>query len=112
MADGIRDPSTMPAARIKFYKSVEVLESLLAETEGPFVLGEKVSLCDLELVPNVILALQSLPKMRGEDVVGNERYPAITRFVETLEKLPEYQFVGGGSLCFYFSCCLSCDMLV
>ncbi|HET9720848.1 MAG TPA: glutathione S-transferase family protein [Solirubrobacteraceae bacterium] len=88
--DSSDHPEIIRTLRQRLSRSWPVLERLLARHDGPWLLGEEVSLADLAAVP---LAVQ-LPQWKPELVPAEADHPRVTAWLAELRERPSAAEVG------------------
>ena len=62
-----------------FMSSMDVVNDELGAAEGPFFLGQDMSLVDCVFAPFLERIVASIPYYKGVRVRGNERFPNLDR---------------------------------
>ncbi|KAL3701248.1 hypothetical protein R1sor_019270 [Riccia sorocarpa] len=74
-----------------FDSAMDTVNRALQKFEGPYFLGNEISLVDCVYAPFLERIAASMPYWPGIKVRGNERWPAVNRWYEAMDSRPAYQ---------------------
>jgi glutathione S-transferase len=84
-----------PRYRESFVQVLQLVEQALSSSDGPFFLGNDISIVDVQFAPFLERIAASLLYYKGFQirVAPNETttYPAVNRWFDAMEQLPSYQ---------------------
>jgi glutathione S-transferase len=96
-------------AKDSFIQVLQRVEQALQTSEGPFFLGNEVSIVDIQFAPFLERIVASMMYYKGYQIrfappyaaKTNHDYPAINAWFDAMERLPSYQLTKGD----YYSHC-------
>lgn len=73
-----------------FMSTMDQVHDELGAADGPFFLGQEMSLVDCVFAPFLERIVASIPYYKGVRLRGNDRFPNLDRWFEAMEKKPSY----------------------
>ena len=98
--------TSSPSAKDSFIQVLQRVEQALQSSEGPFFVGNDISIVDIQFAPFLERIVASMIYYKGYQIrvapdSTTNNYPAINAWFDAMERLPSYQLTKGD----YYSHC-------
>lgn len=77
--------------RERYSAMLDEVESVLADSSGPFFTGKEISMADIKFIPFLERQIATLLYYKGFIVRDESKWPNICKWIQEMEKRPSYQ---------------------
>mmetsp|Transcript_10660 Transcript_10660/g.40119 ORF Transcript_10660/g.40119 Transcript_10660/m.40119 type:complete len:315 (-) Transcript_10660:1712-2656(-) len=83
-----RDPTAIRSAKQKVDSLVAAMENFYASSNGPYVLGDRLSAAEIAIAPFLLRMIPALRYYKGYEVLTPKAHPRLSAMLESIQKRP------------------------